>query len=101
MTNEEAPVTYLDEKWFYTTNRRRRIKRLPVGEGEEEGADTLPQPKVLSRRFPVKAMFMGVVGRPVPSKAFDGRIHLERLTVPDLISTAELSNEEEVLEEDI
>ena len=77
MTDIEAPVTYLDEKWFYTTNRRRRVKKLPRGPDEEEGIDFVPPQKVLSRRFPVKAMFMGVVGRPIKTKNFDGRIHLE------------------------
>jgi len=76
---EFAPTTKpLDEKWFYTTNRRRKVKRLPRGEDEEEGVDFIPQPKVRSRRFPVKAMFMGVVGRPIPEKQFDGKIHMER-----------------------
>ena len=35
---------------------------------------------MLSRRFPVKSMFMGVVGRPVPHRTFDGNIHLERVS---------------------
>merc|ERR1740124_1015186 len=61
---KSAPTTKpLDEKWFYITNRRRRIKRLPRGDDEEEGADYIPQPKVRNRRFPIKAMYMGVVGR--------------------------------------
>ena len=80
LTNEKAPVTYLDEKWFYTTNRRRKIKKLPRSLDEEEGVDVAPPPKVQSRRFPVKAMFMGVVGRPLPEKGFDGRVHLERVS---------------------
>ena len=73
LTDTNEPVTHLDEKWFYTTNRRRLIKRLPKGEDEEEGVDYIPQPKVRSRRFPIKSMFMGVVARPVPSKKIDGK----------------------------
>ena len=37
----------------------------------------MPQPKVLSRSFPVKAMFMEVVDRPVKDIFFDGRIHIK------------------------
>ena len=86
LTDEEAPVAYLDEKWFYTTNRRRRVKKLPRGPDEEEGIDFVPPQKVLSRRFPVKAMFMGVVGRPIKTKNFDGRIHLERVSKTVVVS---------------
>ena len=68
LTDVNAAVTYLDEKWFYTTNRRRRMKKLPKGNDEEEGIDFVPQPKVRSRRFPVNSMFMTVVGRPVKEK---------------------------------
>ena len=35
---------------------------------------------MLSRRFPIKAMFMGVVGRPIPHRNFDGKIFLERVS---------------------
>jgi len=42
LTNVEAPVVYLDEMWFYTTNRRRKIKRLTRGEEEDEGDDFIP-----------------------------------------------------------
>ena len=37
-------------------------------------------PKMLSRRFPIKAMFMGVVGRPIPHRNFNGKIFLERVS---------------------
>jgi len=67
LTDPNAPVIYLDEKWFYTTNRRRRIKKL-LHHPEEGEVDLPPPPKVLSRRFLAKAMFMGVVGRPIPAK---------------------------------
>ena len=79
LVNETSPVTYLDEKWFHTTNRRRKIKRLPKIAGEEEIKD-LPQPKVRSRRFPIKTIFVGVVGQPLPEKQFDDRVHLERVS---------------------
>ena len=76
LTDLLVPVAYLDEKWFYTTNFRRKIKRLPKSEEEEEGDDFIPQPKVRSRRFPIKAISMGVVGQTVEAKKqwtnFDG-----------------------------
>ena len=31
LTDPSTPVAYLDEKWFYATNRRRKLKRLPKG----------------------------------------------------------------------
>ena len=73
-------VAYLDEKFFYTTSRRKKIKVLPKGEHEVDGADKFIRPKMRSRRFPIKSMFMGVVGRPIPHREFDGKIMLERVS---------------------
>ena len=80
LTKPNYHVVYLDEKWFYTTNRRKRIKRLPLQSHEKPGDDFIPQPKIRSRRFPIKCMFMGVVGRPIPERNFDGKILLERVS---------------------
>ena len=80
LTSPFAPVCYIDEKWFYRTNRRRKIKILPLGKHEESGDDAYSHPKMLSRRFPIKSMFMGVVGRPVAHRQFDGKIFLERVS---------------------
>ena len=44
LTYKFTNVTVLDEKWFYTTNRRRKIKKLPLGSGEVEGDDTTKHP---------------------------------------------------------
>ena len=41
LTDKYANVAMLDEKWFYTTNRRRKIKKLPIRPGEMDGDDTL------------------------------------------------------------
>ena len=79
-------IAQLDEKWFYTTSRRRTIKRLPLQPGEEEGSDFIPQPKVLSRRFPIKSMFLGCIGRPRPDKGFDGKILLERISETTVVT---------------
>ena len=52
---------------------------LPTGPGEMDGGDTTKHPQMRSRRFLVKSMFMGVVGRSRLDKNFDGRIFLERI----------------------
>ena len=46
LTNKNSPIAYLNEKWFYTTNRRRRIKKLPRSEEEAKDVDFIVQPKV-------------------------------------------------------
>lgn len=47
-----------------------------LGSGEREGDNFIPQPKVRSRQFPIKYIFIGVVGRPWEQKWFNGRILL-------------------------
>ena len=97
---------FLDEKWFYTTSRRRKIKYLPPGPGES-AADCIGQqaPTAVSRRHALKVwsaaraldlshlrrlivvycclspqvMFLGVVARPIPEKDFDGKIFIDRV----------------------
>ena len=34
LTQQHCPVAFLDEKWFYTTSRWKRIKQLPKSEAE-------------------------------------------------------------------
>ena len=80
------PVAYIDEKWFYRTNRCRKIKILKLGAHEKKGADKIVLPKMLSWRFPVKSIFIGVVGRPIPYHNFDGKIFLERVSKKRYIS---------------
>lgn len=46
---------------FYRTNRRRNINILKLGPHKNKGDDKILHSKMLSRRFPVKPMFMGVV----------------------------------------
>merc|ERR1712238_585958 len=78
-TDPNCPVCHLDEKWFYITSRRKKIKQLPLADGEK-GNDFTPSPKMRSRRYPVKCMFLGCVANPSPQHGFDGRIHLERIS---------------------
>ena len=63
LTDKNKGIAYIDEKWFYVTNHRRKVKRLPLGPHEKEGDNSIELPKTRSRRFPIKSMFMGVVGR--------------------------------------
>ena len=80
LTSPAYYVAYLDEKFFYTTSRRKKIKILPKGEHEDDEADKFIRPKMRSRRFPIKSMFMGVVGRPIHHRQFNGKILLERIS---------------------
>ena len=88
LTNPFEPVTYIDEKWFYRQNRRRKIKWLPKGEKERGNIEKAEKPNMLSRRFPVKTMFMAVVGRPIPHRNFDGKIHIERVSKSRILTSA-------------
>ena len=45
---------FLDEKWFYTTSRRRRVKHLPPDEDEDPKEVAPKQPTSISRRFSTK-----------------------------------------------
>jgi hypothetical protein len=88
LTDPTKPVAFLDEKWFYTTNRRRKIKHLPRAPWEEEGIDKISRPRVVSRRHPIKVMYMGIVARPRELLGFDGRVHLERVCITKQVTTA-------------
>lgn len=76
-------MAFLDEKWFYTTSRRRKMKLLPKGE-HEEATPKYRKPKIRSRRYPVKIMYLGVVGNPQHDEEgkinFDGRIFMKRVS---------------------
>ena len=93
LTNKFANVAMFDEKWFYTTNRRRKIKKLPLGENEKEGDNKVKYPQTRSYRFPVKSVFMGVVGRPKPDKNVDDRILLERVSKTCVIKKKQYIND--------
>ena len=44
-----AVVCYIGEKWYYTTNCRRKVKKLPLGADETKGANYISIHKMLSR----------------------------------------------------
>ena len=59
---------FLDEKWFYTTSRRKKLKILPQAEFKTKGDAFISKPKLRSRRFPCKVMFMGITCPPTEGK---------------------------------
>ena len=71
---------FLEEKWFYTTSRRRKIKSLPPGQGEDPDEVAMVQPATRSRHHAIKVMFLGVVAPPIPEEGFNGKIFLDRVT---------------------
>ena len=79
LSNPNQPVAFLDKKWFYTTSWRRRMKKLPKGDHEEH-EPTYVQPKICSRCYPVKVMYLGVVACPNPEHDFDGRVFLKHIS---------------------
>jgi len=85
LTNMYAPVCYIDEKWFYKVNQRRKIKVFPkaVSDADKTKYKKL---KTLSGRFSIKTMFMAVVAGPLPHRNFDGRIHMERASKTVFVS---------------
>ena len=80
-TDQFILLAYMVEKRLYTTNRRRKIKRLPRGPFEE-----VIQPKIRHCRFNVKLIFLGVVVHPCLHRIFDRRILLERVSKHHVIT---------------
>lgn len=80
LADPTKPVAFLDEKWFYTTNCRQRLKILPTTDDENGRVRPPRRPRIRSRRYPVKVMYLGVVACPQPDHTFDGRVLLERVS---------------------
>jgi hypothetical protein len=53
------------------------MKHLPRAGFEEEVADRIQVRRVISRRNPIKTMFMGVVFQPQPEHNFDRKIGMK------------------------
>ena len=64
MTDKTKGIAYIDKKWFYIAYCRQKVKKLPLGPHEREGADKMEMPKTRSHQLPIKSMLMGVVGQP-------------------------------------
>ena len=77
--DKDLHICFLDEKWFYTTSRRKKMKILPQADFETDDQAFIPKPKLQSRRFPCKVMFMGLVCPPVKNKT-NGKILLKRVS---------------------
>ena len=88
LTNPLLHVCFIDKKWLYRVSRRRSLKVLPKGDQEQAGNKKYTRPKVLSRRFPVEAMSMGVVRRPILHRNFDRKILMERVSRTKYLQTA-------------
>ncbi len=89
LTDKTKPVAFMDEKWFYTTSRRKKLKHIPIQAYEEPGADRIRRPHLVNRRYPVKSMFLGVVARPRPdinATKYNGMVHIERISEEKIIS---------------
>ena len=71
---------FLDEKWIYTTSRRKKLKILPPAEWEDKNEVEVTFPKICNRRFPCKVMYMGVIAPPEPRYRFEGKIMLKRIS---------------------
>lgn len=88
LSDPSAPVAFLDEKWFYTTNRRRRMKILPTTAVEAGHVYTYRPPRIRSRRYPAKVMYLGVVACPQLQHNFDGRVCLHRVSRTKILTRA-------------
>ena len=69
---------FLDEKWFYTTSRRRKEKHLPKAAFETTAESHVEPKKVRNRRHPCKVMYMGIVAPPVKGK-MNGKVLMKRV----------------------
>jgi hypothetical protein len=79
LPKNQRHCVFLDEKWFYITTKRRKLRKLPPHPLTETATDAhVYQPKALSRRYPVKVMFQGIISRPYPEHHFNGCIMLKR-----------------------
>ena len=120
---DEFFYCYLDEKWFYTTSRRKKMKILPQAEWESSEEAKIVVPKVHSRRHCQKVMYMGIIGAPVYKRneygdyeyeivdgtvkkvvLFDGKIMCKRVSrkvAQSQLSTHQNFVEEHILNDDI
>lgn len=73
---------FLDEKWMYTTSRRKKLKILPPAPWEDADEVAVAHPKIRNRRFPCKVMYMGIVAPPELEYEFKGKIYLKRISKP-------------------
>ena len=74
-------VCFLDEKWFYPSLHRKKLKILPKAPDFETGTEAhVNIPKVRSRRQSLKLTVMAIVGLPCLEKRFGGKVYNERVS---------------------
>ena len=78
--HENSVFVHLDEKWFYTTSRRKQYKYLPLGNHEEAGTDRIRVRRVIHKSHPAKCMFMAAVTKPNEEHRFSGKIMMRRVS---------------------
>ena len=66
----------IDEKWFYATSTRRRLK-LPPGV-------KAPKMPVVSKRYVPKVMVLTAIARPMVKYGFDGKVGCWRVAEPSV-----------------
>ena len=74
---------------LYSTSWRWKIKKLPLRPHKKEGNDIVTILKMLSRRFLIKCMVIGAVGRSISHRNFDAKILLERVSETMTVSKIE------------
>ena len=77
---DDLHYCFLDEKWFYTTSRRKKFKILPKADFETEEETHVSMPRLRSRRHATKVMFQAIVARPHPLHKFDGKVYNKRVS---------------------
>ena len=55
------------------------LKKLSLGSQAKEGEE-ISLPKILSQWLPIKSIYLGLVARSIPRRAFDVRIFIEWVT---------------------
>ena len=71
---------YIDERWFYTTNHIWKMKNYLVFLMNRKVLIARLTQKWLSRRYPVKCMFLGVIGRSLLHRKLSGRMYSQRIS---------------------
>lgn len=56
LNNPFIPIAYLNEKFFYNTNRKQKFKKLPPRPLETTSDVNAIIPKILNHQFPIEAI---------------------------------------------
>ena len=64
------------------------MKELIRGPKEKNAPDNLRKPRVCNRRYPIKAIYLGVIDFPQDEDNFDDQIILERVSHAKVLTRA-------------